>query len=218
MMRRIELLPQAHLEQRRQRRVTAGVVIAGLVALTMLIGYWLVLGMQVADERNELAQVTARNQQLQAEIDELQRFADMEAELKAKEASLATVAKGDVDWPGLLTEIAMVLPGEVWLTNLTASAGQTEGATQVGTETAPVRVSEEEPFGRIQFQGNSLEMTGVPKWLIRLGTVKEFNALWLNSADKGESTTEGTPEIVTFDSTLELGDEAASDRFQEETP
>jgi Tfp pilus assembly protein PilN len=218
MMRRIELLPQAHLEQRRQRRVTAGVVIVGLVALTMLIGYWLVLGMQVADERNELAQVTARNQQLQAEIDELQRFADMEAELKAKEASLATVTKGDVDWPGLLTEIAMVLPSEVWLTNLTASAGQTEGATQVGTETAPVRVSEEEPFGRIQFQGNSLEMTGVPKWLIRLGTVKEFNALWLNSADKSEGTTEGAPDIVTFDSTLELGDEAASDRFQEETP
>jgi Tfp pilus assembly protein PilN len=218
MMRRIELLPQAHLEQRRQRRVTAGVVIAGLVALTMLIGYWLVLGMQVADERNELAQVTARNQQLQAEIDELQRFADMEAELKSKEASLATVTKGDVDWPGLLTEIAMVLPSEVWLTNLTASAGQTEGATQVGTETAPVRVSEEEPFGRIQFQGNSLEMTGVPKWLIRLGTVKEFNALWLNSADKSEGTTEGAPDIVTFDSTLELGDEAASDRFQEETP
>jgi Tfp pilus assembly protein PilN len=218
MMRRIELLPQTHLEQRRQRRVTAGVVIAGLVALTLLIGYWLVLGMQVADERNELAQVTARNQQLQAEIDELQRFADMEAELKAKEASLATVTKGDVDWPGLLTEIAMVLPGEVWLTNLTASAGQTEGATQVGTETAPVRVSEEEPFGRIQFQGNSLEMTGVPKWLIRLGTVKEFNALWLNSADKNEGSTEGAPEIVTFDSTLELGDEAASDRFQEETP
>jgi Tfp pilus assembly protein PilN len=218
MMRRIELLPQAHLEQRRQRRVTAGVVIAGLVALTMLIGYWLVLGMQIADERNELAQVTARNQQLQAEIDELQRFADMEAELEAKEASLATVTKGDVDWPGLLTEIAMVLPGEVWLTNLTASAGQTEGATQVGTETAPVRVSEEEPFGRIQFQGNSLEMTGVPKWLIRLGTVKQFNALWLNSADKGEGTVEGAPDIVTFDSTLELGDEAASDRFQEETP
>jgi Tfp pilus assembly protein PilN len=217
MMRRIELLPQAHLEQRRQRRVTAGVVIAGLVALTMLIGYWLVLGMQVADERNELAQVTARNQQLQAEIDELQRFAEMETELKAKEASLAKVTKGDVDWPGLLTEIAMVLPGEVWLTNLTASAGQTEGATQVGTETAPVRVSEEEPFGRIQFQGNSLEMTGVPKWLIRLGTVKEFNALWLNSADKSEGT-EGSPEVVAFDSTLELDKEAASDRFQEETP
>ena len=217
MMRRIELLPQAHLEQRRQRRVTAGVVIAGLVALTMLIGYWLVLGMQVADERNELAQVTARNQQLQAEIDELQRFAEMETELKAKEASLAKVTKGDVDWPGLLTEIAMVLPGEVWLTNLTASAGQTEGATQVGTETAPVRVSEEEPFGRIQFQGNSLEMTGVPKWLIRLGTVEEFNALWLNSADKSEGT-EGSPEVVAFDSTLELDKEAASDRFQEETP
>jgi Tfp pilus assembly protein PilN len=216
MMRRIELLPQAYFEQRRQRRVTAGVIIAGLLILTLLIGYWMTLGVGIANEQRRLAEVTASNEALQAQIDELQRFADMDAELKAKQAALATVMASDVDWPGVLTELAMVIPGEIWLTNMTASAGQTEGATQVGTETAPVRVTAEEPFGRIQFQGKSVTMPGVANWLIRLRTSREFNALWLNSATE-EEIEEGT-EVVNFDSTLELGREAASNRFQEQTP
>jgi Tfp pilus assembly protein PilN len=130
-----------------------------------------------------------------------------------KQAALSTVMAGDVDWPAVLTELAMVVPGEIWLKNLTASAGQTEGATPVGTETAVVRVSEAQPFGRIQFQGTSLSMTGVAKWLVRLGAVKEFEALWLNGATESDFT-EGV-EVVDFDSTLELNDRAASDRFQE---
>jgi Tfp pilus assembly protein PilN len=213
MMRRIELLPETYLEERRQRRRTAMIVAGGLVLLTLLVGYWISLGVQISGARNELAQVQARNQTLQAEVAELQRFADLDAEVNEKRASLAKVMGGDVDWPGVLTEVAMVVPGEIWLTSLTASAGMTEGATQVGTETAAVRVSTQEPFGRIQFTGTSLSMPGVAKWLVRLNSVREFNALWLNSATEGESE---EVEIVSFDSTLELGTGAASKRFQEE--
>jgi Tfp pilus assembly protein PilN len=216
MMRRIELLPAVHLQERRQRRTTALIVMGGLVALALLIGYWIVLGASVANEEQRLAQVTATNQALQTDINELQRFADMDAELKERRASLATAMTGDVDWPGVLTEVAMVVPGEIWFTNLTASAGQTEGAAPVGTETAPVRVSQQEPFGRIQFTGSSLTMTGVAKWLVRLGTVPEFNALWLNTATEDELS-EGV-DVVTYDTTLELGRKSASHRFEEANP
>jgi Tfp pilus assembly protein PilN len=216
MMRRIELLPNTYIEERRRRRRTAMIVTGGLVLLTLLIGYWVSLGIQISGARNELAQVQARNQTLQAQVAELQRFADLEAEVNQKQASLATVMEGDVDWPGVLTEVAMVVPGEIWLTNLTASAGTTEGATQVGTETAAVDVNAQDPSGRVQFNGKSLSMPGVARWLVRLNTVQEFNALWLNSATEEQSGEASV--IVTFDSTLELGERSASERFQEDAP
>jgi Tfp pilus assembly protein PilN len=215
-MKRIDLLPQRYAEQRRQRRNLALVVVAGMVALLLLIGWWFMLGLQIGDAEDQLAEVEATNAQLEAEIAELQRFADLEAEVQAKRQALRTVFAGDVDWPAILTEIAMVVPGELWLTNLVASAGQTEGATQVGTETADVRVSNQEPFGRMQFQGHSLSMPGVAKWMLRLESVKEFFAVYLNTAAKAEA--EGgagaAPDVITFDSTLELSDRAASGRFQ----
>ncbi|MFP5353159.1 MAG: PilN domain-containing protein [Actinomycetota bacterium] len=188
------------------------VFIAGLVALLLLVGWLLFLNMQINEAKDDLAQVQATNDGLEDQIAELQRFADLQAEVEAKRTALQTVFAGDVDWPALLTEIAMVVPGEVWLTNMTASAGSTEGATPVGTETAAVRIDEREPFGRMAFTGTSLSMPGVARWMIRLETVREFFAVYLNNATLTEG--EGAVETVDFDSTLELSTKAASRRFQ----
>lgn len=212
MMRRIDLLPASYAERRRQRRNVTTVLIAGMLVLLLLFGWWFYLGMEINDAEDRLAQVQAENAALEAQIAELQRFAELAAEVEAKRTALQTVFAGDLDWPALLTEIAMVVPGEVWLTNLTASAGATEGAAPVGTETAPIRIDTKEPFGRISFTGTSLSMPGVAKWLLRLETVREFFATYLNNATAAvEETGLGT---VTFDTTLELSDKAASQRFQ----
>ena len=212
MMRRIDLLPSSYAERRKQRRTLSTILIGGLLVLLLLLGWWFYLGMQINSAEEDLAEVQAENRVIEDKIAELQRFAELEAEVQAKRTALQTVFAGDVDWPAVLTEIAMVIPGEVWLTNLTASAGTTEGATPVGTETALVRIDEREPFGRIDFTGRSLSMPGVAKWMLRLESVREFFAVYLNNATAGDETT--VPRLIDFNSTLELGSKAASGRFQ----
>jgi Tfp pilus assembly protein PilN len=217
MMRRIDLMPASYAERRKQRRAVGLVALGGLVLLVALLAWWVILGTQISAERERLAEVQARNNELQAQIDELARFAELEREVQQRQIALQTAMAGDVDWPALLTEVAMVVPGEVWLTNVQGSAGTTEGATPVGTESAAVDVARQQPFGRITFEGASLSMPGIGKWMIRLGGVKDFQAVWLNSATESEGE-EGAPPTVDFSSTLELNDKSASLRFQEETP
>ena len=212
MMRRIDLLPAVYEERRRGRRNLVTILMAGLLVLLLLIGWWFFLGMQINDAEDELAQVEATNANLETQIAELQRFAQLAGEVEAKRTALQTVFAGDVDWPALLTEIAMVVPGEVWLTNLTASAGITEGAAPVGTETAAIRIDPKEPFGRMTFTGNSLSMPGVAKWMLRLESVREFFAVYLNNSISTQAA--AGPLVYEFDSTLELSDKAASGRFQ----
>lgn len=213
MMRRIDLLPPSYRQRRRERSslLIAGVAIALVVLL--LLGWWFWLGLRVNDAEAELAEIQAANAQLDAEIQELQRFVVLQNEVDAKRAALQTVMTGDIDWPGTLAEIAMVIPSEVWLTNLTASAGVTEGATQVPTETSPIPISDQEPFGRIQFQGSSLSMAGVAKWMVRLEGVESFFATYLQNATETTSPTGGT--IFTFGTTIQMSPEAASGRFQQ---
>jgi Tfp pilus assembly protein PilN len=212
MMRRVDLLPESYRLRHRQRRNLALIVGAGVVVLLLMILWWVVLGMRVNDQRDRLEQAQARNAQLQQRIDRLQSFAQLESEVQAKQAALKTVMAGDVDWPALLTEVAMVVPGEVWLDSLTASAGDTEGSAPVGTETNPIRLSKQQPFGRISFSGSSLSMPGVAKWLIRLQSVDDFQAVWLESAGAGQQS--ASTSVVQFSNTVELNGKAASRRFQ----
>jgi Tfp pilus assembly protein PilN len=196
MMRQIDLLPESYAEKRRERRNFVGVFGAGLVLLLGLGLWWFMLGNQVSDTEAELESVQAQNNELSDQIAQLQRFADLEAEVQAKEEALNTVMTGDIAWPSLLTEVAMVIPGEVWLVNLTSSAGATEGAA------------------RISFSGKSLSMPGISKWLIRLEGSKTFSAAWLESATEVEGA-DGVPPIIEFTSTLELNQKALSGRFLE---
>ena len=212
MMRRVDLLPAAYVERRREKRNISFVLLAGGLVLLLLVAWYFVVRGQVSAAREELATIEQRNAQLQAQVDELQKFADLEAEVQTKRTALATVFAGDLNWPSLLTEVAMVVPGEVWLENLTTSAGLTEGASPVATEGNPIRISQELPTGRVSFDGRSVCMPGVAKWLIRLASVKQFNAVWLGGAT--EQDTRPGCEVVDFQSTLELSDEAYSHRFE----
>lgn len=207
-MRRINLLPAHYALRQRQRRTMGLVAGLGVVLLLALVGWRFSLSAQVAGAEEDLSAAQSRNDGLQNQIAELQRFDDLQVEVHAKASDLLTVFAGDVAWASVLNDIALVTPEEVWLTNVTASAGTTEGSTPVGTETATVQLTPGEAFGRIQFQGKSLSMPGVGKWLIRLRSADEFDAAWLNSATKEES--ENGEEVVTFDNTIELNPKASS--------
>jgi Tfp pilus assembly protein PilN len=219
MMRRVDLVPASYRERRRQRQTLFGIVVVGVVLAVLLFGWWFLLGQQINDKEEELASVRAANARLQEDINELQRFADLEAEVQAKVAALQTVMVGDVNWPKVLTEVAVVVPGEIWFQQMTGSAGTTEGATPVGTETAPVRIASDTPVGRVTFTGRTLTMPGVAKWLIRQMSVKDFQAVWLNSAAFTEAGSAATAVPVgDWESTIELDSTALSNRFQQVTP
>jgi Tfp pilus assembly protein PilN len=202
MMHRFDLLPASYALKAAQRRNLGIVAIVGLGLALVMLTWWFMLGGQINNAKEDLAVAETRNSQLQREIAELQKFDELALEVQDKAGNLLLVFQGDVAWPSMLNEVAMVTPGEVWLENLTTSAGVTEGAAPVGTETAEIRVADEAAFGRIQFTGKSTTMTGVGKWMMRLASVEEFQAVWLNSATKAEA--EGTVEVVDFDSTIEL--------------
>lgn len=216
MMRRIDLLPPSYQQRRRERSslVVAGVAIA--VIMLLLIGWWFYLGLKVSDAEEELAAIKASNADLDAQILELQRFVLLQNEVDEKRGALQTVMTGDIDWPGVLAEVAMVIPSEIWLTNLTASAGVTEGATTVPTETSPIPISDLEPFGRMQFQGQSLSMAGVAKWMVRLEGVESFFATYLQNSTEGVGPTGGI--LYTFGSTIQLSPDASSGRYQQRLP
>lgn len=207
-----DLLPQSYGLKRRQNRTVSLVAVAGLGLLALVVLWWVSLGSRVTSEEQRLSDVRATNAGLQAQSDELQRFAELETEVIAKTGALQTVMTGDIYWPSVLTQVSALIPDPVWLLSLTASSGTTEGATPVGTEGAAVRISEETPTGRIQFAGEALSMRSIAEWIDRLDSSESFGSIWLNSATAPVGIT--GVQTFQFDSTLEMGAEALSQRYQ----
>jgi len=212
MMRRIDLLPAAYVQRRKERRNISFVILAGLLVVLLLMVWYFMLRGQISSARTELANVQRENQVLEGQIAELQRFALLDAEVKAKRTALQTVFAGDIDWPSVMTSIAMVTPGEVWLDGLQATGSGVD-------ETAPVGefpLTQKATVGRLSFNASSAScMPGVAKWLVRMANVEEFDAAWIGSATEADSRPGCEPPVV-FDSTLELNEKALSHRFEGE--
>jgi Tfp pilus assembly protein PilN len=90
------------------------VTLAAVVAVVLT-------GNQVSDRQAEKAGLESQLAQASAEADRLARFADFAALQQAREQTVTTLAQSRFDWERVLRELAIVIPGDVWLTNLSGT-------------------------------------------------------------------------------------------------
>jgi Tfp pilus assembly protein PilN len=117
---------------------TGGVAYVIVGALALIVGIGVLYAMavhQVADRKTTLAQVTGEVSAVQAQANELQPYLAFQAFSKQRIESVAQLAQERFDWPLAMQQIALALPSNVTLTDLTgtATAPTTTGATAAAT-------------------------------------------------------------------------------------
>ena len=170
-MIRINLLPR---ERARRVLVTpriitlaiAGVVIVALVAVTIYL-----------NRRND--RVRADIEDLNAEIavlaPQVAQVEDLERRINAlrqREQVLKRLDEARVPWESVLTEVAAVIPRDVWLTSLNAGADN-----------------------NLAFNGNGLSYQAVARFMLNLDASPMFQDVDLSTTRKVKI---GTREVATF--------------------
>ena len=202
---RINLLPPEVLERQRTRRRTFMVFLGGIVLLVVLAGFYLVQVFTLQGVEEEIATQEAINAGLEAQIGELQDIAALEQEIDRTRLVLTGLLEDRVLWSGILRDVSLVIPGEVWLNGLSAQLGLTEEAA--ATEAAAGTVTG--VVGQISFNGFAFDHRDVALWLSRLEDVRGFINPWLSTSSK---TTVGTQSAVTFTSSVDLSEQAVARR------
>lgn len=209
-MRRINLLPPEIEERRRVRRATGG-LLAGLVILAFILAaVWFIRNetLQREIERRDVALAQVR--ELQEKIAALQEFADLERNVKAKQATLQVAMAGDVAWSRLLVELSMIIPGDSWLTQFTGTgAGPTSSVPTAPAPGAPAVGPA--ALGTVNFTVVAFDFPGVAKWITRLQELKSLQTIWVPTASKGEIAGR---DVINYTSTAELSQDSASGRYQ----
>lgn len=208
-MSQVNLLPP-ELRQRLAIRRTTSLVVAAALGVFALIGVFYFLQMQrLADTQDELEAQQAHNAELQSQINGLQQFADVQAELAAKQELLSTIFVNEVSWSSALLDVSRVIPDASYLTNLT---GQIT-ATQAGEVVEPTGGTPETTLiGNMTFQGVAQEVDTIATWITQLELVQGWVNAWVTSAQEDAPFS----NIYTFSNGLDLTQEAATARGQGE--
>lgn len=204
-MSRVNLLPSELRQRAATRRLTSIVVASGLGVIALIGLFYFTQTQRLADAQDDLAVQEERNAGLRTQIQELQSFADLQAELAAKQGLVAGLFVNEVSWSSALLDVSRVIPDASFLTNL---AGQVQSAA---AETDPTVPAVGELIGTITFQGVARETETIATWLVRLEQVEGWVNAWVTNAQESAPFS----RVYTFSSGLDLTIEAATERAQE---
>lgn len=101
---------------------TAYIVVGALVAALLGVTALVVTGNQIDSLNDEIAQVRQETAAAEAKAASLSSYTQFHSVREQRVATVASLADSRFDWERVMRELALILPADVWLTALTASA------------------------------------------------------------------------------------------------
>lgn len=104
--------------------IVVGALALVLVGVTMLV----LASNEIAEKKDEVATLKQEDAAAQARAEQLAPYAQFQTASEQRIETVTSLANSRFDWPRVMRELALVLPDDVLLTNLSAgSAGGGEG-------------------------------------------------------------------------------------------
>jgi len=182
-VRPVNLIPQ---EDRRGGKapLRTGPLSYAIVAFLLLaVGVVTLLaltGNKIADRKAEVASLQSQVDATQARADQLSTYTNFADLLQARQETVASLATSRFDWERALHELALVLPDDVWLISMTATAATDPSSSTSSSTTAVDGVT-----------GPSLDINGcasgheaVAKFLAALRDVDGVTRVTVLSSDR----------------------------------
>ena len=174
-MRPVNLIPG---EERRGQNAPlrsgpiAYIVLGALVALLAGVTLVVLTGNQIADNEAELAQVKREDAAATAQAQRLTAYTQYQLLSEQRVTTVKSLADSRFDWERVMRELSLVLPSNVWLTSLTASASP--GATESGGEGGGGSLREAVAGPALEMSGCSTGQDGVAGFV---GALKDMDGV-----------------------------------------
>jgi hypothetical protein len=221
---RVNLLPKEIKEGQLVRRQRGGVAVA-FVVLLALLGLWYMRESQkLTEARQEADRERAVAAGLRAKKAELQPYAALGSQIAAAEQLRAKVYAREIRFSGILQDISAIIPGDVWLTQMSVALKETGTAAGGGNTAAaaaaltPGSPGAGSPVASITFTGAGLGHVDVGGFVRALssGPERHGSRVYLNPyfTASQKDAEEGGETTVTFSATVDLSQAAFSGRFQ----
>jgi len=189
-MIRVNLLPKEILEKRRYERYFVWVYAAAAIIAVVLIGVWLIMGVQVQQKNRDLQTLQEEANKLRAEADAFAIFEQKQTDLTSRQTVAQQALSGRVDWAKVSNEMSLVLPSDVWVKSIIANQ---DGGVQLTL--ASVDAADAPDVGQ----------KSVARTMVRLNDLGSLYDVWLKASAKGAiQQGEAQTPIIEFQLTAQV--------------
>ena len=204
-MSQVNLLPPELRARQKTKQQTILILGAGVAVLVLLLGYWFLQSQKLSDVNEQVAAQNATNTQIQAQIDQLQQFQQLQVEAASQEALLASAYAGEVSFSQMLMDVSRTIPSDAYLNAFNAAL------TAAGGRRGAHRDTHDELRGLLHGRGGADGFDSLASWLTRLESVKGWVNPWLSSAaETGPNT-----GLYAFTSGVDLTQDVLTPRGRE---
>jgi Tfp pilus assembly protein PilN len=138
-MRPVDLIP-AELRQGAHAPMRTGpipyIVLGALVAVLAGVALMVVTGNQVSERKSEVTELKREDAAAQRQAARLSAYTQFQALHEQRVSTISSLADSRFDWERVMRELSLILPRDVWLTSLNASAGSSANEGEGGTSVA----------------------------------------------------------------------------------
>jgi Tfp pilus assembly protein PilN len=167
------------------------VLLAGLIALLIGVTALVLVGNDVSDSKDEVAKLEAEDAVALAKAQRLASYTQFRSMSEQRVETVARLADSRFDWERVMRELALVLPGDTWLTSLTASAG---GEAESGGEGSGSGLSAAALGPTLELSGCSTGQEAVAGFVTALKDIDGVTRVGVQSSelpDKASGQAEG---------------------------
>lgn len=109
--------------------ILLGSLVAVLVAVTALV----LVGNQIEEREAQIAELTREDKAAQEKANRLAAYTEFRNLAEQRVETVSSLADSRFDWERVMRELALILPDDTWLTDLTASASAEAGVSGGGS-------------------------------------------------------------------------------------
>jgi len=183
-MRPVNLIPS---DERRGERtalrggpaayIVVGALVAALAGVTALV----ITDNQISDRKAEVARLKQQDAVAQARADRLAAYTQFGSVRDQRVATVTSLADSRFDWERVMRELSLILPDDVWLTNVT---GKANPAVQLDGE-ANVSLRQSIPGPALEVVGCARGQEAVARFVSSLKDIDGVTRVGVQSSQLG---------------------------------
>jgi Tfp pilus assembly protein PilN len=191
-VRPVNLIPpeERRGEKAPMRAGALSYVIVAVLAVALLGVTGVVLtNNQISERESEKSGLESQLAQAQAQAERVSSFANLASLKQAREQTVASLAKSRFDWERILRELAIVIPEDVWLTQLTATVSPEVQLSDAGSSSSSGVSGTDSVLGpALQIQGCGAGHEAVASFLAALRDIGGVTRVAVLNSDLPDSS------------------------------